>query len=118
MESSNLSLIKNKPVIFFDRGLHDIFAYLNYVKKSYDSMNIKLEKYSYDIAFILPPWKEIYKTDSERKETYEQSIEIYRCIKKIYEEYEIPLYEIKPDTLENRVIEIFKYLKLNHFINF
>ena len=118
MESSNLSLIKNKSVIFFDRGLHDIFAYLNYVKKSYDSMNIKLEKYSYDIAFILPPWKEIYKTDSERKETYEQSIEIYRCIKKIYEEYKIPLYEIKPDTVENRVIEIFKYLKLNHFINF
>ena len=27
-------------------------------------MNIKLEKYSYDIAFILPPWKEIYKTDT------------------------------------------------------
>ena len=70
------------------------------------------------IGYTITTWKEIYKTDSERKETYEQSIEIYRYIKKIYEEYKIPLYEIKPDTLENRVIEIFKYLKLNHFINF
>ena len=118
IESSNLSLSKRKPVIFFDRGLHDIFAYLNYIKKSYNNIKFKLEDYSYDTAFILPPWKEIYKTDSERKETYEQSIQIYKYIKSIYIKYKIRLFEIKPDTIENRVSEILKYLKSNHFINY
>ena len=70
------------------------------------------------MAFILPPWKDIYKNDSERKETYEQSVLIYNYIKKMYKEYKIPLFEIRPDILENRVLEIIKYLKLNHFINF
>ena len=70
------------------------------------------------MAFILPPWKEIYKTDSERKETYEQSIQIYKYIKSIYIKYKIRLFEIKPDTIENRVLEILKYLKSNHFINY
>ena len=118
IESSNLSLSKRKPVIFFDRGLHDIFAYLNYIKKSYNNIKFKLEYYSYDMAFILPPWKEIYKTDSERKETYEQSIQIHKHIRSIYIKYKIQLFEIKPNTIENRVSEILKYLKSNYFINY
>ena len=118
IESSNLSLSKRKPVIFFDRGLHDIFAYLNYIKKSYNNIKFKLEDYSYDTAFILPPWKEIYKTDSERKETYEQSIQIHKHIRSIYIKYKIQLFEIKPNTIENRVSEILKYLKSNYFINY
>ena len=118
IESSNLSLSKRKPVIFFDRGLHDIFAYLNYIKKSYNNIKFKLEDYSYDMAFILPPWKEIYKTDSERKETYEQSIQIHKHIRSIYIKYKIQLFEIKPNTIENRVSEILKYLKSNYFINY
>ncbi len=118
IESSNLSLSKRKPVIFFDRGLHDIFAYLNYIKKSYNNIKFKLEDYSYDMAFILPPWKEIYKTDSERKESYEQSIQIHKHIRSIYIKYKIQLFEIKPNTIENRVSEILKYLKSNYFINY
>ena len=118
IESSNLSLSKRKPVIFFDRGLHDIFAYLNYIKKSYNNIKFKLEDYSYDTAFILPPWKEIYKTDSERKESYEQSIQIHKHIRSIYIKYKIQLFEIKPNTIENRVSEILKYLKSNYFINY
>ena len=118
IESSNLSLSKRKPVIFFDRGLHDIFAYLNYIKKSYNNIKFKLEDYSYDIAFILPPWKKIYKTDSERKESYEQSIQIHKYIRSIYIKYKIQLFEIKPNTIENRVLEILKYLKSNYFINY
>lgn len=118
IKSSNLSLLKRKPVIFFDRGLHDIFAYLNYIKKSYKNIKFKLEDYSYDMAFILPPWKEIYKTDSERKETYEQSIQIHKHIRSVYIKYKIQLFEIKPDTIENRVLEILKYLKSNYFINY
>lgn len=118
IESSNLSLSKRKPVIFFDRGLHDIFAYLNYIKKSYNNIKFKLEDYSYDMAFILPPWKEIYKTDSERKETYEQSIQIHKHIRSMYIKYKIQLFEIKPNTIENRVLEILKYLKSNYFINY
>jgi len=109
---------KKKPVIFFDRGLHDIFAYLNYKKKSYDHIKFKLESYPYDMAFILPPWKEIYKTDSERKETFQESILIFNYIKNIYKENKIKLFEIKPDTIENRVLQILHNLKLNNLINF
>ncbi len=36
------------------------------------------------MVFILPPWKQIYKQDECRYETFEESIKIYQEIIEIY----------------------------------
>jgi predicted ATPase len=42
---------------------------------------------------MLPPWKEIYTSDNERYESFEQAISIHHQLKKVYKEigYEISI---------------------------
>ena len=39
------------------------------------------------IVFILPPWKEIYQTDNERKQDWQEAEHTYFQMKSTYEKY-------------------------------
>lgn len=54
-------------------------------------------------VFILPPWKEIYQTDSERKQTWEEAIFTFTKMKETYLKYDYKLIEVPQDTIQNRV---------------
>ena len=57
----------NSKNCFFDRGIPDIVAYLDYKKVTYKKdFTINSQKYKYDMIFIVEPWNEIYKKDQER----------------------------------------------------
>src|SRR5690349_1631417 len=63
-------------VYFFDRGIIDSLCYANMIGLpiSAEMDNIgKTHLYNRKI-FILPPWFEIYHTDNERKQTWEEAI--------------------------------------------
>ena len=45
-------------------------------------------KNTYDHIFILPPWEEIFVSDGERFETYEEALQIHFFLEKIYEHFE------------------------------
>lgn len=76
--------IKNNR-IFFDRGVPDVHSYMNFFKTDFPDIYIESSnKYRYTHIFLLPPWKEIYTTDNERYETYEESLEIYKHLKEGY----------------------------------
>ena len=68
-----LGISGTKPFVFFDRGLHDVVAYLDYIVAPYDSQKFDLSDFPYDLAILLPPWKKIYKKDSERHENFEEA---------------------------------------------
>lgn len=75
----------NETYIFLDRGIPDILAYNNFIdnysdQKLHDAVNT----YQYDFVFIFPPWRAIFKNDSERYESFEQAEKIH---KNIYETY-------------------------------
>jgi predicted ATPase len=53
-------------------------------------------------VFIAPPWKEIYHTDSERKQTYEEVIQAYDNLMKVYTEYGRELVKIPKMSVEKR----------------
>ena len=56
-------------VVFFDRGIPDVHAYMNYLKTDYPPIyKEKSKKYIYDKIFLFEPWKEIYVSDNERYE--------------------------------------------------
>lgn len=81
-------------MVFFDRGIPDVHAYLEFFNTEYPSYFLeKSNTYLYTKVFMLPPWKEIYTSDNERYESFEQAVKIYHQLKKVYQEigYEISI---------------------------
>ncbi len=90
-------------LVFFDRGIPDVHAYMNYISIDYPPIYIeKSIKYKYNIIFITPPWQEIYITDSERYENFEQSLAIFNHLRKTYEKLGYHLIEVPVGTIEFR----------------
>jgi len=98
-------------ITFFDRGVQDTFAYLNFLKTKYDNDLLKkCERIKYDKVFILPPWKEIYNQDECRYETFEESIKIFEEIIKIYHFFKMKTIILEKDSVDNRIKKILSYL--------
>ena len=98
--------------VFFDRALHDVVAYLDYIGVSYDPHQFDPSAFPYDMAMLLPPWEAIYTKDNERKEDFEEAEKLYFYIKKTYQKYNIPIVEIPFEIPEARITTLLDYL--NH----
>jgi predicted ATPase len=86
---------KMYDLVFFDRGIPDILAYLNFAKTSPSENFTELNKtYSYHKVFVTPPWKAIYRKDNERFETFEESQEIHQHICHTYAQLGYEVVEI------------------------
>ena len=99
-----------KPYVFFDRGLHDVLAYMDYLGVSYDSCKFDPSGFTYDFAMLLPPRKSIYIRDNERKEGFQEAQKIYVYIKKTYQKYNIPIVEVPFQSPEVRISTLLEYL--------
>lgn len=72
-------------MVFIDRGIPDVVAYMDYFGTDYPSeFNKACTEYKYHHVFLLPPWEDIYQTDNERYESFEQAVEIYEKLKISY----------------------------------
>lgn len=75
----------DEKLIFFDRGIPDVHSYMNFLKTDYpDTYLEKSDCHRYTKVFLMPPWEEIYISDNERYESYEESLQIYSYIRKAY----------------------------------
>ena len=100
-----------QEVVFFDRGLPDVVAYLDYLNYSYpDSFKTICSQNSYDKVFILKPWKAIYEQDNERYETFEQALILHDFLVKTYTEYGYSIIETPYGTVEERLNFILNHL--------
>mgnify|MGYP003323287197 FL=1 len=111
VEASEIELKKDKPFVFFDRGIYDVIAYMDFIGQPYAKNEFKHENYTYEIAILLPPWKEIYTNDLERLESFEEAHGLYHQIKKTYELYNIPIVEIPFGTAKDRILNILEIVK-------
>lgn len=92
-----------EPVTFFDRGLPDVVAYMDYFNTTYPEKFISAGKeFRYDQVFLLPPWEKIYQTDNERYESFEQAVLIHQFLKKAYLTYGYTPIEVPVGTIEKR----------------
>lgn len=103
-----------KGVVFFDRGILDLVAYSRLMESEVpielsEAVNKHIES---KIAFIAPPWKKIYTIDAERKESFEQSIETYRYIVDVYNEYGYTLIDLPKTSVQNRVKFVISKIKI------
>jgi predicted ATPase len=103
-EEQYLAANKNKnDIVFFDRGIPDVYAYLNYFKTSYPKLFIeKSETYKYDIIFHFAPWQEIHTTDNERYETFEESCKIDEFLIDAYSSLGYKIINVPFGTVDER----------------
>jgi len=91
-------------MVFYDRGLHDVVAYLHYADEKYpEEMQIICKSYTYDLIFILPPWEEIYTPDNERYENFEEAKKIHYYLEGAYKNYNYSPIEVPKCSIEERV---------------
>jgi len=75
-----------ETITFFDRGIPDLIGYMNHGDfKIFPYLMENAQNKRYDNVFILPPWREIYSTDNERRENINEAALIFDEIKKAYQ---------------------------------
>ena len=77
-----------ESVVFFDRGLPDVLAYMDYFDQAYGPDFVDTCKNNqYDKVVILPPWEDIYQSDEGRFESFEEANAIHLELVKTYNFY-------------------------------
>ena len=105
------ALNEEANIVFLDRGIPDVLAYMHYIGDSYPSFfDQACRDHNYTKIFILPPWEEIYVSDDERYENYEQAKLIYNHLVETYEKYGYNLIEVPKGTVEERILFILNQL--------
>lgn len=108
------ALLLKTDVVFFDRGIPDIHAYMNHTNVVFPDIYIeKSNKHKYDSVFILPPWKEIYTTDQERYESFDMAVELHHHLKNAYTALGYNILEVPEGKVDLRADFILKNITAN-----
>lgn len=105
---------KTEDILFFDRGIPDTIAYsrlenipLSEVQKE------EAARYRYNTkVFLFPAWEEIYHTDNERKQDFEEALKTYEIMGETYTAMHYHIVELPKTDVESRVKFILNHLNL------
>lgn len=97
---------------FFDRGIPDTLTYACLIELSdKEEVELSVDKYRYNpIVFILPPWKEIYCMDEERKQSFREATDTFLMMKEIYTTVGYTLLEVPKVSVDGRVGFILNFI--------
>lgn len=99
--------------VFLDRGIPDILAYMDFIGDSYPPLfEQACETHTYDSVFILAPWRDIFKSDSERYENFEQAQMIHDRLIETYGRFKYNLIDVPFDSVAKRTEFILNSLNL------
>lgn len=95
----------NDLPIFFDRGILDTLGYAKLISSplTADMVSYAQNYRYYQKVFLLPPWFDIYQTDHERKQTWEEAVQTYGVMKETYSTYFYEVIEIPCVSIDKRV---------------
>lgn len=103
---------RNAELVFFDRGIPDVHAYMNYISIDYPNTYInKSNLYRYNYIFLMPPWEEIYISDNERYENFEQALAIHNHLERTYKNLNYAITEVPQGNIEARTDFILSCIK-------
>lgn len=94
----------SEHTMFFDRGIPDTLAYSNLIRAPIsERLESAVQKYRYNKqVFILPPWKEIYQTDSERVQDFEEALATYHILFETYKQLDYELIVVPTLSVDQR----------------
>ncbi|HWK57229.1 MAG TPA: AAA family ATPase [Parapedobacter sp.] len=93
-----------KGIHFFDRSVVDAICYAEMIGYSISPSVVKEASACqyHPTIFILPPWREIYETDTERKQTWEEATYTYGQLKIVYQRYGYEIIDVPKGSVEKR----------------
>ena len=97
-------LPSSSSILLFDRGIPDTVAWCRLIGQSLPpTLDQAARDFRYNpTVFILPPWKEIYETDAERKQSWEEAVLTYEALYKAYTDYGYQLSIVPTGLVEER----------------
>ncbi|MFT4152907.1 AAA family ATPase [Parafilimonas sp.] len=99
-------------ILFFDRSFLD--SAWQIATSDINEYNLKkdiLQTHRYNNkVFIAPPWKDIYQTDAERDQTFEQSIVVFEQLCNWYLKHNYDIVELPKTTVDNRITFVLNHL--------
>lgn len=102
----------NNNIVFFDRGIPDVLAYLNYSNTKETSLfEEKSNQYKYSLIFHFSPWEKIHITDNERYESFEETKKIDDFLVKQYQDLGYYLIKVPFGDILERTDFILNYIK-------
>ena len=98
--------------VFFDRGVLDALYMLNSAGAlTGKDVERYIQRFPYnEVVFLLPPWREIYVSDSERDQSFEESVEVYEGMKAWYAKWGYETVEVPRDNVNKRVSFILSHI--------
>ncbi len=96
---------KKDTLIFFDRSMIDVIAYMNFWKETYpEKWDHTISTYRYEKnIFYVPKWEEIYKRTEERPEHYIEAEKIDLFLRKAFLKYNYNIIELPKLNVDERV---------------
>jgi predicted ATPase len=92
-------------VTFFDRGVPDVLGYLRLLGLPVPAhMDNAAKTFRYNrLVFIAPPWPQIFRGDSERKQDFDEAVRTYEAMVGTYTGYGYELVELPRSSVDDRV---------------
>lgn len=102
----------NSPIVFFDRGIPDVPAYMDCFGQTYGQyFKDACISHRYDHIFLLPPWEEIHASDNERFESYEEALRIHVFLERTYTHYGYKIIHVPKESVTGRTTFILNTIK-------
>lgn len=98
---------------FFDRGIPDVMTHATLSGLTFtDKLISAISMYRYNPAvFILPPWEDIYETDNERKQNWEEAAATFDALKQTYADCGYVLVEVPRLPVAERADFLLRYVE-------
>ena len=91
--------------VFFDRGIVDALYVLDQqhaISPGKASEYVRSFPYN-KVVLLIPPWEEIYRTDSERDQTFSESVQVCEGLRKWYARWDYETIEVPRTAIDQRV---------------
>jgi predicted ATPase len=113
LRRSIVSFLEHTPAplpLLSDRGIPDTLCYSRLAGTGpVREIEEACRRYRYArTVFLAPPWKEIYRTDAERKQDFTEAERTFRVVEEVYREYGYDLVELPkaaPSTRAKFILE-------------
>jgi predicted ATPase len=102
--------------VFFDQAIPCVSGYIRaqgLPVPAHFGAAVAAFRYS-PTVFIAPPWREIYRQDTERWETFEQAEIVYESLAQTYREYGYHLVSLPRSSVEDRRRFVLSHMRTAH----
>ena len=90
--------------LFYDRGIPDVIAYMTCFGQQVGEEFIQACKtYRYDAVFLMPPWKEIHKSDAQRFETFREAETVHGFLEATYRDLGYAVVTVPKAPVQERI---------------